>query len=113
MGTHSRPVEAGSLIGKPSGPDLTSQILADRGEPVTILDLEAWPNAHMDTKDVMYYSDFGEIKLHNTGWSAVISDEALHSTSDKTHHYEDGYKRNLDGAWTSKNIPGAPARRKD
>ncbi|WP_199615121.1 cupin domain-containing protein [Paenibacillus alkalitolerans] len=112
MGTHSMSVEAGNLIGKPSGPDLTSQILADRGEPVTILDIEAWPD-RQDTKDVMYYSDFGEIQLHGAGWSAVISDEALHSATDKGRHYEDGYRRNLDGTWTSRDIPGAPARQED
>jgi hypothetical protein len=60
-------VEAGNLIGKASGPDLTSQILADRGESITILDLEAWTDAKQDTKDVMYYSEFGELKLHNMG----------------------------------------------
>lgn len=113
MGNHSMVVAAGNFIGKPSGPDLTSQILADRGESITILDLEAWTDANQDTKDVMYYSEFGELQLHNAGWSAVISDESLHSAVDKRSHYEDGYRRNLDGSWTPRDIPGAPARRED
>ena len=56
------------MIGKPTGPDLTSQVLADQGESVTILDMEAWPDARQDSKDVMYDSEFGELQLHNAGW---------------------------------------------
>jgi hypothetical protein len=85
------------LIGKPTGPDLTSQILADRGEAVTILDLEAWPDARQDTKDLMYYAEFGEIQLHGSGWGAMIPDAALYSAKDKSGHYFMGYRRNLDG----------------
>jgi uncharacterized cupin superfamily protein len=113
VGAHVVPVEAGMLIGKPAGPDLPSQILADRGEPVTILDLEAWPDARRDTKDFMYYVDFGEIHLHGSGGNALIPDAALYPTADKRGHHNAGYHRNLDGTWTPRDIPGAPARVRD
>lgn len=111
MGSHRTSIEAGMMIGKPVGPDLTAQILAACGEPITILDLEAWPDARQETKDVMYYADFGEIQLHGSGWSALIPDAALYSVQDKRGHYATGYRRNLDGAWTPQDIPGAPSRR--
>ena len=111
MGDQRTPVEAGMMIGKPGGPDLTSQILADRGEALTILDLEAWPEASQEAKDVMYYAEFGEIQLHESGWGAMIPDAALYSASVKRGHYATGFRRNLDGTWTPKDIDGAPARK--
>lgn len=111
MGTHTVSVNEGTLIGKPSGPDLTSQVLADLGETVTILDIEAWSDARQDAKDVMYYADFGELQMHNIGWDALIPDEALYSSRDKKGHYSAGYHRNLDGSWTPREIPAAPPRK--
>jgi len=35
-------VKKGDLIGKPTGPDATSQLIADRGEKLRILDMEVW-----------------------------------------------------------------------
>jgi uncharacterized cupin superfamily protein len=110
MGAHAVPVEAGVLIGKPAGPDLPSQILADRGDRVTILDLEAWPDARRDTKDVMHYVEFGEVQLHGAGWGSMVPAAALYTARDKRGHYNTGYRRELDGTWTARDIPGAPAR---
>lgn len=101
MGAHSVPVEPGTLIGKPTDPDLSSQILADRGEPVTILDLEAWPDARRDTKDLMGYWEFGEFQLHGAGWGAMVPSAALYSAKHRYQHYTSGYWLNLDGKVTA------------
>lgn len=111
MGGHRVPVETGSLVGKPTGPDLTSQIVADRGEPVTILDMEIWPEAGHRAKDLVHYPDFAEVFLRGAGWAATFGAEALRDTTDMGRHYDDGYRRGVDGTWTAADIPGAPARR--
>ena len=45
MNGKKRVVKRGDFISKPAGPDLTSQILANQGTSVRILDIEVHPNA--------------------------------------------------------------------
>jgi uncharacterized cupin superfamily protein len=110
MGPHETPVGPGALIGKPTGPDLPSRIVADRGEALTILDIEVWPEAGYHSKDVVHYPDFGEVMLRGSGWGAITPTESLLPRDDLGKHYEDGYWRKQDGTWEPKQIPGAPAR---
>ena len=111
MGSHRVAVGPGTLVGKPVGPDLTSHVVADQGEAVRILDMEVWPAADYGAKDVVHYPDFDEVLLRGPGWSEVLSATALLSAADFRRHYDDGYRREPGGAWTPKDIPGAPARR--
>ena len=113
MGPHAFVVEKGHLIGKPSGPDLTSQILADQGEAVTILDMEIWPDFRLRDKDVVHYPDFGEVIMRGSGWRALFPDESLDDGQDLLEHYDHGYRRHRDGTWSPEDLPGAPARQKD
>lgn len=92
MGSHQIRVGSGALIGKPTGPDLTSHILADLGESMTILDIEVWPEPGYQAKDVVHYPDFGEVVLWGGGWSAIAPPDSLIPTSDLgEQHYEEGY----------------------
>jgi uncharacterized cupin superfamily protein len=114
MGAHSVVVEAGSFIGKPSGPDLSSQILADQGEPVRVLDIEVWSDSRMGDKDVVHFPDFQELLFRGMGWGkGMVPDEALSSGREIGAHYAHGYRRHRDGTWSPREIPGAPARRRD
>lgn len=113
MGSHTFIVEKGHFIGKPTGPDLTSQILADQGEAVTILDIEVWPDHRFRDKDVVHYPDFGELIMRGSGWRALFPDETLDDGQDLLEYYERGYRRHRDGTWTPADLPGAPARQKD
>jgi uncharacterized cupin superfamily protein len=113
MASHHRPVAAGDLIAKPTGPDLTSHIVADVGESVTILDMEIWPDTSFQTKDFVHYPDFGEMLWRGAGWAATAPDTALSDPADFRQHYDDGYRRRPDGGWTPEDIPGAPPRTVD
>ncbi|SIM78400.1 cupin domain-containing protein [Cuniculiplasma divulgatum] len=112
MNGKERVVKRGDFISKPAGPDLTSQILADQGTSVRILDIEVHPNADPRTKEVVHYPDHGEILLHGHGWSSIIPDGALMNTNEFDKNYEKGYYRKKDGSWEPKDIPGYE-RRKD
>lgn len=106
MNGKTRVVKSGDFISKPAGPDLTSQIIADQGNPVRILDIEVHINADPRTKEVVHYPDHGEILLHGHGWSSIIPDSALMNTDEFEKNYERGYFRKRDGTWESKDIPG-------
>lgn len=106
MGTHAVPVGPGLLIGKPTGPDLTSHLVADTEEVLTILDIEVWPDASLSTKDVVSYPDFNEILFRGPGWGAITAENGLRHPKDFWEHYDDGYRRNPDGSWDPKEIPG-------
>jgi uncharacterized cupin superfamily protein len=113
MGRHSIPVQAGDLIGKPTGPDLTSQIVADRGERIVVLDMEAWPDASLRGKDVVHYPDFAEVYIRGPGWENIVPDATLAPSQDIGVHYDRGYRRQADGSFVPVDLPGAPARGRD
>ncbi|WJH35876.1 cupin domain-containing protein [Paenibacillus sp. CC-CFT747] len=71
MASHRIPVGPGSLIAKPSGPDLTSQILADRNEPVVVLDIEAFTSP-TGRKDVCVCPDENLMILQGAGWWSTV-----------------------------------------
>ena len=106
MNDKKKLVKRGDLISKPIGPDLTSQIIADQGNPVRILDIEVHPYPDPRTKEVVHHHDHGEILLHGHGWSAIIPDSTVMSLEDFDKNYERGYFRNKDGSWEPKDIPG-------
>ncbi|MGC8488894.1 MAG: cupin domain-containing protein [Clostridia bacterium] len=112
MGPHERPVTGGTFIAKPTGPDLTSHILADRGEPVTILDLEVYPDPRLSfgTKDTMVYPDHQELVMVGPGWEGMVPQATLGPTDDVFDHYFAGYVRAADGTVSPRSFPGHPPR---
>ena len=97
-------VKRGDLIGKPTGPDATSQIIADRGETLRILDMEVWHDRPYFSKDLVLNPDFNEIMMRGPGWGALVPADALIASDDFRKHYDEGYKRTRDGGWVpSKN----------
>lgn len=92
-------VHRGDLIGKPTGPDDASQLLADRGEVLRILDMEVWHDQPDKTKDLVHNPDFNEIFMRGPGWGALVPAEALLLPSDFGKYYNEGYKRTKDGGW--------------
>ena len=112
MNDKSRVVKRGDLISKPTGPDLTSQIITDQGNSVRILDIEVHPYPDPRTKEVVHYPDHGEILLHGHGWSSIIPDGTALRPDDFDRNYEKGYFRKNDGTWEPKDIPGYRKREK-
>lgn len=112
MGQNSRPVSAGTFIAKPTGPHLTSHIVADQGEPVTILDMEVYADSRigMGTYDVMAYTDHQEIVLAGLGLEGMVPQKAFGPTDDVFGHYFDGYVRESDGTVRAETFPGHPPR---
>lgn len=97
-------VKPGDLIGKPTGPDATSQLIADRGGPLRVLDMEVWHDRPYISKDLVLNPDFNEIMMRGPGWGGLIPADALMTSEDFHNHYDEGYKRTRDGGWTpSKN----------
>lgn len=92
-------VAKGDLIGKPTGPDATSQIIADKGETLRILDMEVWHDRPYISKDLILNPDFNEILMRGPGWGALIPADALITPADFRKHYDEGYKRTKDGGW--------------
>lgn len=76
LASHFVPVGPGSLIAKPSGPDLTSKIIADRSEPVVILDIEAVAT-HYGRKDVCVCPDDNLIIFQGSGWWTTTPLDAM------------------------------------
>jgi len=93
-------VKQGDLVGKQTGPDSTTHLIADRGEKLRILDMEIWPSRPGATKDLMLHPDFNELILRGPGWGAIVPQESLMPSEDYHEHYDEGYKRNKDGGWT-------------
>ena len=112
MNNRTRHLRKGDIVSKPAGPDLTSQIIADRGEGVRILDIEVWPDSSGISKDLVYYPDQRELLLRGGGWSSIIPSDSMIDTSDFMHNYEKGYERKLDGSWESSEAPGYETRKK-
>jgi uncharacterized cupin superfamily protein len=97
-------VRRGDLIGKPAGPDAASQLIADRGEPLRILDMEIWHDRAQLSKDLVRNPDFNEIFIRGPGWSGLFPAETFLSSEDLWKHYNEGYRRTMDGGWVpSKN----------
>jgi uncharacterized cupin superfamily protein len=92
-------VKKGDLIGKPTGPDATSQLVADRGSKLRILDMEVWHQRPYYSKDVILNPDFDEIIMRGPGWGAIVPRESLITSEDFRSHYDEGYKRRKDGGW--------------
>lgn len=110
MGSHTLEVGPGMLIGKPTGPDVTSHLVTSRGEGLTVLDIEIWPDREFRTKDIVYYPDQREILWRGEGWRGAQVVSALGSADDLMRHYDDGYVREDDGSWRSARIPGTDPR---
>jgi uncharacterized cupin superfamily protein len=92
-------VKKGDLVGKPTGPDATSQLIADKGEALRILDMEVWHDRPYYSKDLMLHTDFNELILRGPGWGAIVPRESMITSEDFRSHYGDGYRRNKDGGW--------------
>lgn len=105
-GEHETRIVKGDLISKPTGPDMTSQLLSASDGKLLILDIEIWPDRNRRTKDVVIYPDHREILLRGEGWGNIIPMGAVHDASDLDSHYDTGYERTLDGGYNSKKIPG-------
>ncbi len=79
-------VKQGDIIGKPTGPDATTHLLANRGEKLRILDMELWRERFSSTsttsKDLVFYPDLKEILMRGPGWSAIIAQESLTATEE-------------------------------
>ncbi|PSR29662.1 MAG: hypothetical protein C7B43_07680 [Sulfobacillus benefaciens] len=110
MGSHELEVGPGTLIGKPTGPDLTSHLVTSLGESVTVLDMEIWPDREFRTKDIVCYPDQREILWRGEGWRGAQVVSSLGSNDDLIRHYDDGYVRDDDGSWRPADIPGTNPR---
>lgn len=107
MGTHVTEVGPGSLIGKPTGPDLSSHLVASLGESLTVLDMEVWPDSSLKAKDLVHYPDTRELFWRGPGWRGLQVDSSLFPATDIRDHYDDGYTRQPDGSWRPASFPGA------
>ena len=112
IGGHKVEIREGDLISKPLGPDLSSQLLADLGEDLKIMDVEIWPEDERKSKDLVAYPDHGELDLFGEGWNFMIPSDAINSFKDAMENYSTGYRRKLDGSWEPKEIPGFEKRKK-
>jgi uncharacterized cupin superfamily protein len=99
-------VKRGDLIGKPTGPDATSQLIADHGEKLRILDMEVWHNRPYYSKDLILNPDFNEIVMRGPGWGAIVPQESLMTSEDFRSHYDEGYRRTKDGGWVPSKARG-------
>lgn len=103
---HSVEIGKGTIISKPIGPDASSQLLADTGEELRILDIEIWPDPMRESKDLVLYPDHKEILLKGKGWSNMIQSDNVTDANDMGVHYSEGYERQKDGGWKKKSVPG-------
>ncbi len=106
-------VTEGDLISKPIGPDLSTNFVADQGEPLTVLDIEVHMEREKNTKDLNLNPDHGEINLYGEGWGATIPIDSLIPIDDARGNYGAGYLRHADGTWEPKDIPGFEKRAKE
>ena len=108
---HAVPLREGDLISKPTGPDLPTQLLANRGDELKVLDIEVWPDAEKNSKDLMSFPDHHELDLVGEGWGGMIPSDSLMPEDDMLQGYESGYQRRRDGTWGPKDIPGFKKRK--
>lgn len=112
IGTKSIHIEPGTLIGKPTGPDLVSQLLADRGEEIEVLDMEIWPDSYYTAKDLVSYPEHGELFMRGSGWGSIIPWITASDTRDFRENYDVSYHRNADGSWSPAQFQGHRERKK-
>lgn len=112
IGGHNVAIREGDLVGKPTGPDISTQFLADRGEPMRVLDIEIWPEDERTSKDAVLYPDHGELDLFGQGWNYTVPSVSIIDALDAMSHYDTGYRRKADGSWEPKDIPGHRKREK-
>lgn len=105
-------VTEGDLISKPIGPDISTNFVADKGESLTVLDIEVHLDKEKNAKDLNLNPDHGEINLYGEGWGATIPVESILPIDDVRGHYGAGYLRHADGTWEPKDIPGFEKREK-
>ncbi len=112
MGQHTQRIAAGTFIAKPTGPDLASHIVADQGEPITILDIEVYADSRLALggRDVMAYIDHQEVLMVGSGMEGMVPQSALGRTEDVFSHYFDGYVRQHDASVTPAQFPWHPPR---
>ena len=113
IGSHKLILHTGDLISKPTGPDLATQLLADQGVSMGILDIEIWPDMLKNSKDVVHYADHGEVDFFGEGWDMMVPSGSFLSASDSMNNYETGYRRNPDGTWVPSDVPGLRKRAKE
>ncbi len=106
VGGHKLIVHAGDLISKPTGPDLATQLLADQGVSLYILDVEIWPDILKNSKDVVHYADHNEVDFFGEGWDMMVPSGSFFSVSDSMSNYETGYERKTDGTWVPSDVSG-------
>ena len=75
-------VKPGDLVGKPTGPEAATQLIADKGERLRILDMEVWHQQAQYSKDVIVDPDFKEMLLSGEGWATIIPEDALINPED-------------------------------
>lgn len=109
---HVAEIKEGDLISKPTGPDIATQLLADKGTDLKILDIEIWPDAEKNSKDFVRYPDHRELDLFGEGWDLMIPSDTVMGVEDSMRNYSSGYERHSDGSWTPKDIPAAKKRKK-
>ncbi len=112
IGAHNVPVKEGDLIAKPTGPDISTQFLADKGESMRVLDIEIWPEDERISKDAVLYPDHEELDLFGQGWNFTVPSSTIMDSLDAITHYDTGYRRKADGSWEPKDIPGHKKREK-
>ena len=99
-------VKRGDLIGKPAGPDAASQLIADPGEKLRILDMEVWHDRAYYSKDLIRNPDFNEIIMRGPGWGSLFPGDTPASSADFRNHYDEGYRRTKDGGWVPSKARG-------
>lgn len=109
---HKSEIKEGDLISKPTGPDIPTQLIADMGEELKILDIEIWPDPEKNSKDVIHYTDHRELDLSGEGWDLTIPSDNIMSSEDSLGNYNSGYERLADGSWKPKDLPGMKKREK-
>lgn len=106
MNGKERKVSEGDFIAKPYLPEATSQILANTGKGIRILDIEVWQDNTISSKDLVYYPDHGEFLMRGTGWGSMIPSDSSMPADDLGKNYDTGYVRQKDGSWVGKEIAG-------
>ena len=106
------PVERGDIIGKPTGPDAATHLLANRGERLRILDWRSGTSASLEPRPRRRTSSTGPTPRRSTCegpvGGALIPRDAMVSTTDLETHWSEAYRRTKDGkrritksrAWT-------------
>ena len=112
IGGHSVSIKEGDFIAKPTGPDISTQFLADKGETLRVLDIEIWPDDERRSKDAVLYPDHEELDLFGQGWNFTVPSVSITDALDAMTHYDTGYRRKADGTWEPKDIPGHKRREK-